>query len=345
MIVLFVVTVTLAVLIAARLLQVRRLRAQWFLDQVAFLLRDRLPLADGVERMSRDAPPRIGRWLAAVADGLRLGLPIEEVLAVRPRILPDYAVRAMAAAEATGTLEPTVERLRRTLERRETRRLRRGVILLYPLFLACLPVAMAEFTQRFTGGMKQSLGAEGWPLCGPNLQFAVLAPTLAAIAAFGLAVVFALGLSGLLDRMAAASRRSLDSLLLFTEAHAIFLRAGVAPAAAIRSAARAIPSRRAAQDWERTAQRIETGRSLAAAIETVPWLPAPYRLILRAGEAANRLPDALDDAAAWLNLRLGREPLARKLVLPALVLGIGALIGLQAHSVMQTLVTITGAIP
>lgn len=110
--------------------------------QLALLYRSGVPVAQGLEVVARQAEPRLRGCLARVHADLLTGRRLSESLRRQPEVFPTWCASAMAAAEVSGDLARTMDRLAAALERAEDLRQRVVRALAYPLSVLLLALIL-----------------------------------------------------------------------------------------------------------------------------------------------------------------------------------------------------------
>lgn len=106
--------------------------------QLALLYRSGVPLNKGLDVLKQQAPPQLWESLARVHSDLQTGHRLSDALRKRSEIFPTWCASAVAAAERSGDLAATLDRLAATLERSEALRRRVLRALSYPLSVLLL---------------------------------------------------------------------------------------------------------------------------------------------------------------------------------------------------------------
>ena len=107
--------------------------------QLALMLRAGLDLSTALDALARGANrPEVAELIRTIHDRVERGHAFAQALEDRPDVFPPMLIASVAAAEASGTLAPALERTANRLE--EERRLRNSVLsmLAYPCALVLL---------------------------------------------------------------------------------------------------------------------------------------------------------------------------------------------------------------
>jgi type II secretory pathway component PulF len=106
----------------------------FFTKQLSVLLRSGIPLVQALELLVEQSTGPLSRVIITLRDGIKEGRSLADGLSRFPETFDSIYIQLVRAGEATGNLEPILDRLTEFLERRDE--LRRKVVsaLRYPLF-------------------------------------------------------------------------------------------------------------------------------------------------------------------------------------------------------------------
>ena len=90
-----------------------------FTKQLAVLLKSAVPLLQAIELLVDQFEGKFRRVLIAVKDAIKNGEPLAKEMAKHPKVFTNVYVQLVKAGEASGKLEPILERLVSYLERTE----------------------------------------------------------------------------------------------------------------------------------------------------------------------------------------------------------------------------------
>lgn len=308
------------------------------------LLTARLPLSRAlgfcIEQSSDTATRRtLIRLREAVENGASLGAAMEG----EPDAIPARFATLIRVGEAANRLEPVTARIAAALEAEATLRRELTGALIYPLILLIMSVLVLGLIIFYlaptlvpvfdTAGapppallsamteLRAALLA-GWPLVlagvggGLLVLWALRAPLKAALRRLGLS----LPLIGPYLRQRGA--------LALCEPLQLMLSGGADLPEALKAARETAPDTALAALIARTERAVTDGKPLAPCLEGSPLLDPMTVAMIRAGEEANRLPDALESVTRGLRQRTGASlAQAVKLLTPVLTLVIGLLVG------------------
>lgn len=289
---------------------------------------------------------------AEVRGSVRSGIPLSDALHAHPR-LPTFFGSSVAAAEATGALAATFERLASTLERAARVRARVRTALVYPVVLGIssivgtlviLLVVVPRFatllsdtggslplSTRLLVGLSSALSAGGWLLL-PLLAFGVAWWQRAQRDPEQRVTWDARRLRwpvlGEFERQRDTARY-LDTLALGLSSGVSLLRAMALSRATVRNTALSaalVPAE----------AHVRDGGGLAVALRDV--LPPIASRLLEAGEAGGELSSlarrAADAAEESAERQLGRVV---ALIEPIMILGFGGVVAFVALALLQAI--------
>lgn len=331
-------------------------RAGWHdLERLARLLAVRIPLGRALDTLARQsrAPRQRQRW-QAIARAVQVGEPLGTVLA-RHRVGDAVLHRLVTAAEATGQLGATVQRVAQQRLAQERLRQQLQQTAAYPLTVGTIAVVLvtalvAVIGPQFATLYHQIPQLQGRPL--PFLTRQLLAlPQQAPLWLGGLGMLVAgLALSlRLPGRLFAVWRRrwaqGLEHLpgwgrsqRLYHLTHALHtlgaaLGAGVTLPEALRLAN---PSA-----WEPLAQAVAGGQPLSHAYGQMPEAEPLVQSLLEVGEWTHSLPERCAEAAQLMEEELqDRTRALRTWLEPALLLGLTLVVGTLVLAVFLPVIQI-----
>lgn len=130
-----------------------------FTKQLAVLLRSAIPLLQAIELLVDQFEGKFRRVLISIKDAIKNGEPLAKELAKHPKIFSNVYIQLVKAGEASGKLEPILERLVSYLEHSEetkkkvTKAMRQPLITLTFAILVVvglLTVLVPKLTAMFT---------------------------------------------------------------------------------------------------------------------------------------------------------------------------------------------------
>ena len=118
--------------------------------QLATLLSSGLPLMEALNVLvEQEEKAPLKAALASVRDAVRQGSSLAEGLKQNPRAFSHLYVNMVAAGEASGTLEITLDRLADFLDEQAQFRAKLGAAMVYPAFMSIIGVATLLFIFAF----------------------------------------------------------------------------------------------------------------------------------------------------------------------------------------------------
>lgn len=106
-----------------------------FTRQLAVLLRSSVPLLQALELLTEQFDGKFKRILINTKDGIKSGQPFSKELSKYPTVFSNVYVQLVRAGEASGKLDPILERLSDYLERAEETKKRIKKAMAYPIMM------------------------------------------------------------------------------------------------------------------------------------------------------------------------------------------------------------------
>lgn len=331
-----------------------------FTRELAMLLKSGLTLEQGLAVLAEDSGEAAAfqRIVAQVLDDVRGGESFHEALAKHPRAFPPVYVNMVNAAEASGTLEPVLDRLADYRERSEKLRQRLIGAMLYPMILIVASILSVLLLLVFVVPQFEQVFKDAGAALPVMTQIVVeSARWLKANALFhGIALLAAL----LLARQALRTpgpRAAFDRFLLtapllgplfrqivtarFCRTFGTLLSNGVELPLSLSLSRDVVGNSAAAAAIDDVAAAVRQGRSFAETLAGARIVPAMAVQMMRVGEETGRLwPTALHIADIF---ETKLETNIQRLFIflqPALVGGVGLLIGGIIASILMAVVSI-----
>ena len=287
--------------------------------ELAALVGAGMPLEPGLEQLAADTPGRLGRCARELAERLRQGEALDDVLADPKLGFPPMYAAVLRAGQRSGRLGPAMELFAETLARlRDTRQ---AVIAacVYPLIVICVACVVAAFTAahvlpRIRQAMLALAGiVPGWREAWAG--WLIPAGLLIVAAAWWwrrsrqahLLVPGDVGSTlAWLPWMRPVARWSRQAIL--ADLLRLFIAQGIPLPEALRGAARATGDPRTVRAAETAAARIEAGDVLANGPggegSKDAELPPLLRWLLITAQREGRLLPALEAASARYHQRV-----------------------------------------
>ncbi len=117
----------------------------FFTERLALLLEAGIPLHSSLETLERQAAAPVKRMIRELRVGVSEGLSLSQALAKQPETFSSTYVNLVAAGEQGGFLSDVLERLKEMDEKREELSATMLAALSYPAFLAVFSIAVVTF--------------------------------------------------------------------------------------------------------------------------------------------------------------------------------------------------------
>ena len=314
--------------------------AEQLTQHVAQLSAANLPLAPGLRAAAEECGnPRVASALRSIAKGTEQGQSLEEVLAGADALFPRYISGLVLAAARTGRLGDALSEL--VEHQRASRALRQSILaaLAYPLLVVCLAMVVLLSTIIYIAGSYEEMFGEfhelpwssellfWWRDTGLWLAAGGVAVGLLAAAIVRLRVgragwqrlIAATPIFGPLSRWSSVAEWS-GLLGLLLEHH-------IPLPEALRLAADGVRNANIGQLSLRLAEGAEKGRSMSQMLSATPQVPASLIPLVRWGEKAGALADALGAGREMFEKRVRtRSWLLKSILPPVLFIAIGSCI-------------------
>ena len=299
-------------------------------EQLADLTRAELPLSAGLEAAAAEMPnARVAATMRAMASQLASGRPLDDVLADTQRRLPRHVSRLIQAGLKSGSLDRLLTEL--VEHQYASRELWRGVssALTYPAILVTLLFVFFVFMATYILPSIHDLIVDfdivvplvtkllSW-LCDTGL--AILTCLLIGVPLVAGMVRVAVGAARwrrLLSTLPVVGRLShWSGVAEFSRLLSLLLDENVPLPEALRLTGDGIRDANVGQVCHRLAEAATAGRPLAESMAATRRLPASLEPIVRWGEQAGALPEALRNAGEMFAGRVRLRCSLLKTVLP-----------------------------
>jgi general secretion pathway protein F len=333
-----------------------------FLAAVARFLGSGLSLGQALQIVETTAENAGSARLAArLRADLMAGVPLSEAFAVVPGQTGRFLASLARAGESTGRLAEIFTGGSRAMAGSAALKQRLTTMIIYPAFVLLMAVgAISLFAFAVLPALEPAFASVGATL--PGSTQLVLGAGQALRAGFPYLVACVLGCVAL--TFLAPVRRviggGVEALLAspiglgilqdtafagFAQRLSVALAAGVPSRLAFRVAADAVGPARIRRPLLAQESRLRDGAKFSAALEAVPSTPRLLLELTRVGEASTDLATVFAEASEILSNR-ARERTERVLAMmvPAIVLSVGLLVGTVVLVVFQGLLAITSGI-
>ncbi len=324
-----------------------------FTRQFAILLKASVPLLkifDVLHLQSEN--PKFRAVLKDIQSALRQGSSLSEALAVYPRIFSEVYVSLVHSGEVSGTLDKVLMRLAEFAEREAEVRGRVQAAFVYPAFL--LLVGIATIFVLLTFVMPRLMGLFGDLGTELPLITRIMIRISHFFQSYWVFMVAAVAIATLTIRSRGISegqRRTLDrfairfpviGVLLQKAETARFLRSmellyenGIPLYQAVGVATQTLSNMAIREELEKVAPRLEGGATLAKSLEEVPYISAFVTNMVSVGEESGQLGAAVRETATFYEQETNQMiKIATSLLEPAMILGIGIIVGFIVISML-----------
>ncbi len=334
-----------------------------FSRQLAVFVRAGIPILDAIDGIAAGTDRKSFReTIVDVNDALRSGETLSEAFAEHPKVFPGYYVGAIRAAERTGNLDASLERLATYLERDIVNRRKVKSAFTYPLIVIVLGVIVVIVLTTFVIPRFQSffdvLGTDlPWPTrvlmgvmtfltaWGIFIAVAIVAAFVAASAVSrtpgGRALVDKLALklpvlgdllsTSIVERFCRALGSMVEAAVPLPEA--LDIAGGVTNNAVYRENVL----------WVR--DRMLSGHGLSDPLEETDLFPSPVIQMVRSGEQTGTLDQQLITSAEYygkeLDYKLDRYT---NLLEPVIIVSVGLVVGFVAVALVSAMYGMLGTV-
>jgi len=331
----------------------------FFNEQLASLAQAGVCLDEGLRQLARDVgAPGVKRVLEQTANDLESGLPLDQALAKHQGHIPPLYGRAIKAGVENGQLAGTLLNLSHHLRLvADTRRLLIEAIsypltvLVVALTLLCLifgflvpqfKTIFEDFDARLPGLTEMVLTCSAFL---PHVLIGVVALLLLVLACYlstRVSTDCRLIFDGVLLRIPLLGPLLRDSLRArFLRAAAFSFGSGIPLPEALRLGADSVAHPAVSKDAEHLAGRVEQGASVFEASHALQLIPPGFAFAVDACTRQGNLPEVLTQlAGAYESRAVHSQSVMRTWIGPALVVGVGMLVGLCVVSMFMPLVSL-----
>lgn len=328
-----------------------------FTGELSALLGAGLPLERSLVILSGISSGAMKGVIDTVLKSIREGLALSDALQRHPKVFPNLYVNMVRAGEAGGVLDAVMEKLSEFQE--STKELRDHIFsaLIYPTILVItgglsMVLLLAFVLPRFTAifrelGTSLPLSTQILLVVSTVLQSYWWLGAFAVVAAW---LFFTMQLrtpSGRLRwdafklRMAGDLIRRLETAR-FCRTLGTLLRSGVSLLQALNNAKDVVSNRVIAQAIDQVSKGAKEGRGIAAPLAATGVLPPLALSMIQVGEETGQLDTMLLKVATTYEKSL-REAIKRfiSFLEPAIILGMGLVIGFMVVSMLTAIFSIT----
>jgi general secretion pathway protein F len=333
-----------------------------FLAELARFLHSGLSLGQALSIVETTAEtPVLARLAARLRGDLMAGVALSQSLGAVPGQVGRFLASLARAGEATGKLVEIFTGGSAALAASAALRQRLTTMAIYPAFVLAMAFgAIGLFAFAVLPALEpafESVGAKlplstrivlgGGHVLRAGLPFFLAAIAAAAALAFAPSVRRVVGrwIEALLSTPVGLGILQDSAFAGFAQRLGVALAAGVPARLAFRVAADAVGPARIRDALLAQSQRLGEGVKFSQALEAVPATPKLLLGLARVGETSADLARVFTEAGALLAQRANeRTERALALVTPAIVLGVGLVVGGVVLVVFQGLLAITSGI-
>lgn len=317
-----------------------------FTRQLASLTKSGVPILRSLRTIeSQSENSRLQRIVAEIQATIRDGSMLSEALSHYPRLFPELYVNMVKAGESSGMLDTTLFRLSEARESEEDFRRKVQAAMAYPLLvlvvgLVTVFVLLSFFLPRVVALYRDYtdlplptrilIATSGffsqnwhWMLLG----FLLLAAVFNRLMAIDKGRLLVHGVL-LRTPLARAFIRCSD-IARFSRTLSLLLTAGVPIDRSLSLSAATLRNMVLAQEIETVRRNtVDQGHALSAGLQHSPHFPNLLTNMVGVGEEAGRLDESLLEVAAYYEKEVDQlSRFATSLLEPALILGVGAMVG------------------
>ncbi len=284
--------------------------------------------------------------LLRIEAAIMEGKSIATALRALPGAFPQYYVQMVAIGESSGTLDEVLAALARHLENEEERSRKIREAAAYPCFIlmtgagtllvliqGVMPKIMTvyqDFDGELPGITKFTLALmDFFPLIAVFLILTVFTFTLLGIKRGGDWIPW-------LQRAPCVGNLVSSRLLVrFTSLFSLLLQSGVPLLQAFDMVRQSFPGKTFEKLFDQIQTGLTKGEGISKVLQAIPWMPQEALALVVSGEETGRLSEALGQIAADAQKDFdGAVQVMLKLLEPALILGVGLVVGLVVISML-----------
>lgn len=331
--------------------------------QLATLLSSGIPLMEALSVLvEQEQRTGLKSAFASVRDAVREGASLADGLRRSPRVFSDLYVNMVAAGEASGTLELTLDRLSDFLDEQVQFRARLGAALVYPAFMTVIGVGTLLFI--FTFVMPRVVGMfEDMKQQLPIITLILLGIVKFLSLFWWLLLLLLAGGASWLRRYArtAHGRETLDRLVLrlpvageiirmvavsrFTRTFGTLLEGGVPALTALDIVQNVIGNTVLADAVRKARENVREGEAIADPLRRSGLFPPVVVQMVAVGEKSGELEKMLlkvaDSFDRSVDVRISR---LMALLQPVLIVVMAVLVGFVVIAVMLPLLQMSSGI-
>lgn len=334
-----------------------------FCQQLSVMLRTGVPLADALETFATQAPRKaVATIVSKIRDDVCGGEDFSLALAKWPKIFPPFLVSLVRAAEASGLLPEMMGRVaKELLKQRRTAKQVRGAMI-YPGIMAGVAVTVVGIIMVFVlPKFRPLFMAQGEHLPWITKFFMGISDILLTQWRWYIPLAFVAVIGLFLFTRSGPGRAFLDKAKLetpvlgrmyrhlyvsrATSTMATLLGAGVALLDVTQICRTINKNALFNRLWDNLEERVQHGQEMAPAFLECKYVSKHVGAIVNAGEKSGRLPEVLEQTAAFAEEELDASVKAcTAMVEPAMIIIMGVLVGGIASSMLLPIFQMSKAV-
>lgn len=284
--------------------------------------------------------------LLKIEAAIMEGKSIAAALRALPGTFPQYFVQMVAIGESSGTLDEVLAALARHLENEEERSRKIREAAAYPCFILMTGigtlVVLIQGVMPKVMTMYQDFDGELPGLTKFTLALMDFLPLFAVLLVLAVFTFVLLGIKRRIDWIpwllrAPGFGKLISSRLLvrFASLFSLLLQSGVPLLQAFDMVRQSFPGKTFEKLFDQIQTDLTKGEGISKVLQTMPWMPQEALALVVAGEETGRLSEALGQIAADAQKDFDAAvQVMLKLLEPALILGVGLVVGLVVISML-----------
>ncbi|MGH2403616.1 MAG: type II secretion system F family protein [bacterium] len=348
----------------SRFFRVNRTDLVLFTRQLATMISAGLPIVSALRVLEEQATnARLKEIIASVRVGIEQGGSLSGEIAKHPQAFFEFYVNTVRAGEVSGVLDTSLNYLADYLERELDLIQRVRTAATYPLVVLSFTMLVALGAVIFIIPSFSSIFASF--KVGLPLITVVMLRVSQLVRQFWWVIV--LGIGGLIVGMfvlrnSPRGQRLIDPLILrvpimgpivlklayarFGRSLAVVIRSGVPILEGLTAVAGALGNRVVGDSVERARARMREGQSMADALSASPLMPPMIVQMVRVGEETGAMEDILNKVAEFYEREVDNTVKRfASIIEPVLIIGVGAVVGLVALSVLLPIWSLVSNLP
>jgi len=335
----------------------------FFNEQVASLAEAGIALDEGLAQLARDiSSPRLRKWVQALVEDLRRGIPIDKAIEARESGLPILYSRVIRAGIESGQLAATLLNLNYHLRITGNTRRMLWEMATYPLVVALLAVTVVSGIFLFVIPHFKSIYIDfGTALPGMTVMLINISEHFPIILLIAAVTIAAIGVIWHSLRFMSPGRRIRESIIFlipvvgriykaslisrFLRSVSTTVATGIPMPEAMRLGAGASGSALLANDAERLAKEVEQGQSLFEANKQARLIPPLFGYCVQVAAGRDDLPESIGKLArSYENRAIHAQAMLRVVFFPLMILFVGFLMAYIIIGLFLPLIHLVNAV-